>query len=210
VGLAVVAEERGWGFFKCLSVRGRASSFDAHSISSICNVMFHAVPALWRLHRMPRRPRVRCVNRSVSRRCSSMAVKLAVVAAWTASHGGTGLRGAPGRHVDVQPQQRPDPASTVSCGASCDARHASGHPQSFRTREQQLRLQPSLVGPTARDLPCKPAGHEGMTIGIEPFAHGATVDRPAAAAAVSQRPVAIRSAGRPTGDKSVPVAAPLA
>lgn len=56
VGLAVLAEERGWGLFNNLDM----SVWLAVLISMVLldlaiylqHVMFHAVPALWRLHRM--------------------------------------------------------------------------------------------------------------------------------------------------------------
>ena len=56
VGLAVVAEQRGWGLFNILD----APAWIAFVVSVLAldlaiylqHVMFHAVPALWRLHRM--------------------------------------------------------------------------------------------------------------------------------------------------------------
>ncbi|HBZ43169.1 MAG TPA: sterol desaturase [Maritimibacter sp.] len=56
VGLAVMAEERGWGLFNNMG----APSWFAIVVSMLLldlaiylqHVMFHAVPALWRLHRM--------------------------------------------------------------------------------------------------------------------------------------------------------------
>jgi sterol desaturase/sphingolipid hydroxylase (fatty acid hydroxylase superfamily) len=56
VGLAVMAEERGWGLFNNIE----APSWVAIVVSMLLldlsiylqHVMFHAVPALWRLHRM--------------------------------------------------------------------------------------------------------------------------------------------------------------
>jgi sterol desaturase/sphingolipid hydroxylase (fatty acid hydroxylase superfamily) len=56
VGLAAIAEERGWGLLHVLGTSGPA----AFALSLLAldltiylqHVMFHAVPALWRLHRM--------------------------------------------------------------------------------------------------------------------------------------------------------------
>ena len=56
VGLAVLAEERGWGLFNILDI----SSWIAVPVSMVVldfaiylqHVMFHAIPAFWRLHRM--------------------------------------------------------------------------------------------------------------------------------------------------------------
>ena len=56
VGLAVIAEQRGWGLF---NAAGTASWFAVPAslvaldlVIYLQHVMFHAVPALWRLHRM--------------------------------------------------------------------------------------------------------------------------------------------------------------
>ena len=56
VGLAAVAEERGWGLLNVLEV-ARWVAFTASLLALdlaiyLQHVMFHAVPALWRLHRM--------------------------------------------------------------------------------------------------------------------------------------------------------------
>jgi sterol desaturase/sphingolipid hydroxylase (fatty acid hydroxylase superfamily) len=56
VGLALMAEQRGWGFFNTfavpawLAVPGSVIVLDL--VIYLQHVMFHAVPALWRLHRM--------------------------------------------------------------------------------------------------------------------------------------------------------------
>lgn len=56
VGLAVLAEERGWGLFNVVAVPdwlAFAASLLALDLAIyLQHVMFHAVPALWRLHRM--------------------------------------------------------------------------------------------------------------------------------------------------------------
>jgi len=56
VGLALVAEERGWGLFNVLEAPGwlatLASVIALDLAIYLQHVMFHAVPALWRLHRM--------------------------------------------------------------------------------------------------------------------------------------------------------------
>jgi sterol desaturase/sphingolipid hydroxylase (fatty acid hydroxylase superfamily) len=56
VGLALLAEERGWGLFNVLEAPAWAA-FVASVLALdlaiyLQHVMFHAVPALWRLHRM--------------------------------------------------------------------------------------------------------------------------------------------------------------
>ncbi|MGC9368359.1 MAG: sterol desaturase family protein [Paracoccaceae bacterium] len=56
VGLAVMAEERGWGLFNVLGAPGwlavLVSIAALDLVIYLQHVMFHAVPALWRLHRM--------------------------------------------------------------------------------------------------------------------------------------------------------------
>jgi len=56
VGLAILAQERGWGLFNVLEVSGWlafVTSFLALDLAIyLQHVMFHAVPAFWRLHRM--------------------------------------------------------------------------------------------------------------------------------------------------------------
>jgi sterol desaturase/sphingolipid hydroxylase (fatty acid hydroxylase superfamily) len=56
VGLALLAEERGWGLFHVLGTAGwlafMASLLALDLAIYLQHVMFHAVPALWRLHRM--------------------------------------------------------------------------------------------------------------------------------------------------------------
>ncbi|MCA0274068.1 MAG: sterol desaturase family protein [Proteobacteria bacterium] len=56
VGAAVLAEERGWGLFNTLPLPGwlaLALAFLALDLAIyLQHVVFHAVPALWRLHRM--------------------------------------------------------------------------------------------------------------------------------------------------------------
>jgi sterol desaturase/sphingolipid hydroxylase (fatty acid hydroxylase superfamily) len=56
VGVAVMAETRGWGLFHALAVPGWAAVPIAVVSLDLAiylqHVLFHAVPALWRLHRM--------------------------------------------------------------------------------------------------------------------------------------------------------------
>ena len=89
VGLAVVAEERGWGLFNVLEVP-RWVSFTASLLALdlaiyLQHVMFHAVPALWRLHRMHHADLEFDVSTGLRfhpvEMVLSMGIKLAVVAA---------------------------------------------------------------------------------------------------------------------------------
>jgi sterol desaturase/sphingolipid hydroxylase (fatty acid hydroxylase superfamily) len=56
VGFALIAEQRGWGLFNAIEVPGWLAFGAALLVLDLAiylqHVMFHAVPALWRLHRM--------------------------------------------------------------------------------------------------------------------------------------------------------------
>jgi len=56
VGLAVMGEDRGWGLFNNLDIPVWAAALVSMLLLDLAiylqHVMFHAVPALWRLHRM--------------------------------------------------------------------------------------------------------------------------------------------------------------
>lgn len=56
VGLAVMSEERGWGLFNIIDAPGWAAILVSMLVLDLAiylqHVMFHAVPGLWRLHRM--------------------------------------------------------------------------------------------------------------------------------------------------------------
>ncbi|MFT6104134.1 MAG: sterol desaturase/sphingolipid hydroxylase (fatty acid hydroxylase superfamily) [Paracoccaceae bacterium] len=56
VGLAVVAQDRGWGLFNVIEAPGWVAVLVSIVVLDLAiylqHVMFHAVPVLWRLHRM--------------------------------------------------------------------------------------------------------------------------------------------------------------
>ena len=56
VGLAVIAQDRGWGLFNVIEAPGWVAILVSIIVLDLViylqHVMFHAVPALWRLHRM--------------------------------------------------------------------------------------------------------------------------------------------------------------
>ena len=56
VGVALIAEQQGWGLFHALSMPGWLTILAAVILLDLTiyfqHVLFHAVPALWRLHRM--------------------------------------------------------------------------------------------------------------------------------------------------------------
>lgn len=89
VGLAVLAQERGWGLFNVIDVP-RWLAFAASVLVLdlaiyLQHVMFHAVPALWRLHRMHHADLEFDVSTGLRFHpveiALSMGIKLAVVAA---------------------------------------------------------------------------------------------------------------------------------
>ena len=56
VGLATIGEQRGWGLLNNLALPGwlkiLVAAIALDLVIYLQHVMFHAVPALWRLHRM--------------------------------------------------------------------------------------------------------------------------------------------------------------
>ncbi len=56
VGLALIAEERGWGVFNVIEAPGWVAFIVSVIVLDLViylqHILFHAVPALWRLHRM--------------------------------------------------------------------------------------------------------------------------------------------------------------
>ena len=89
VGLAILAEQRGWGLFNLLAVPGWLAFVASVVILDLAiygqHVVFHAVPLLWRLHRMHHADLEFDVTTGLRFHpveiVLSMAVKLAVVAA---------------------------------------------------------------------------------------------------------------------------------
>ena len=89
VGLALVAEEKGWGLFHALDVPGWVAFIASFLVLDLViylqHVMFHAVPAFWRLHAMHHADPEIDVSTGVRFHPGeiflSMVLKLAVVAA---------------------------------------------------------------------------------------------------------------------------------
>ena len=89
VGLALVAQDRGWGLFNVLEVPGWLSIVLAMLALDLAiylqHVLFHAVPALWRLHRVHHADLAFDVTTGLRFHpveiLMSMGIKLAVVAA---------------------------------------------------------------------------------------------------------------------------------
>ncbi len=89
VGLAVVAQDKGWGLFNNIDVPGWLAIVICIAVLDLAiylqHVMFHAVPALWRLHRMHHADLEFDVTTALRFHpveiLMSMGIKLAVVAA---------------------------------------------------------------------------------------------------------------------------------
>ena len=161
------------------------------------HVLFHAVPVLWRLHRMHHADLEIDVTTGAplpSHRDPAVDGDQAWRRGGTRRTGGgrADLRGAAQRHLDVQPRQRP-PARSVSTG--CCAGWSS-RPTCTACTIRSCRARPTAIsasicpGGTACSAPTgrsPQAGHEGMTIGIEQFRDPArAAPRPHAVAALSR------------------------
>ncbi len=89
VGLALLAEDRGWGLFNMIEAPGWLAIIASIVILDFAiylqHVLFHAVPALWRLHRMHHADQAIDVTTGLRFHpieiVLSMVIKLAVVAA---------------------------------------------------------------------------------------------------------------------------------
>ena len=165
VGAALVCEARGWGLFNVVPVPFVAATLVSVVLLDLAiylqHVLFHAVPVLWRLHRMHHADLDIDVTTGVRFHPVEILLSLLIKfarhrPARCACAGGADIRGAAERHVDVQPQQR--------AHAGCCRPHrapAGGDPghaprASFdraRGNQQQFRFQFSLVGPAVRHLP---------------------------------------------------------
>jgi sterol desaturase/sphingolipid hydroxylase (fatty acid hydroxylase superfamily) len=182
VGLALLAEARGWGLLNALNVPGWAAIVLAVIVLDLAiylqHVLFHAVPALWRLHRMHHADLELDVTTGSRFHpleiLLSMIIKLGVVAAL----------GAPAvaalifevllnatsmfNHGNVRIPQRFD--RVLRWMVVTPDMHRVHH--SIESRETNsnfgfnLPWWDRLFG-TYRDQPA--AGHEAMTIGIEQF-----------------------------------------
>ena len=89
VGLAIIAEQRGWGLLNAIAIRrwlaGIAAFIALDLAIYLQHVLFHAVPAFWRLHRMHHADLEFDVTTGVRFHpleiLLSMGIKLAIVAA---------------------------------------------------------------------------------------------------------------------------------
>ena len=182
VGLAVVAEARGWGIVNALSV----PQWVAIPVSIVAldlaiylqHVMFHAVPALWRLHRMHHADLAFDVTTGLRFHpleiLLSMAIKLAVIVAlgppavaaliFEVILNGTSIF----NHGNVRlPEGLDRMLRWVVVTPDMHRVHHSVRPEETNSNFGfNLPWWDRLLG-TYRAQPA--AGHEAMTIGIEQF-----------------------------------------
>ena len=165
VGLALMAEERGWGLFNALDVPLWLAVLLSILLLDLAiylqHVLFHAVPGLWRLHRMHHADLEFDVTTGLRFHpveiVLSMVIKLAVVAALGAPAVAVLLfevllnATAMFNHANIRLPAGRRPGAAVGHG---DARHAPRPPFGDPGRDQQqFRLQPAVVGPAAGHLP---------------------------------------------------------
>jgi sterol desaturase/sphingolipid hydroxylase (fatty acid hydroxylase superfamily) len=182
VGLAALGEQRGWGLLNNLPLPGWARVAAAIVLLDLAiylqHVMFHAVPALWRLHRMHHADLDFDVTTGARFHpieiALSMGVKLGVVAAFGApavavlvfevllnatsmfNHGNVGL-----------PQKLDRALRWVVVTPDMHRVHHSAVPRETNSNFGfNLPWWDRLLG-TYRPDP--EAGHEGMTIGLDLF-----------------------------------------
>jgi sterol desaturase/sphingolipid hydroxylase (fatty acid hydroxylase superfamily) len=182
VGLAVMAEERGWGLFNNLDAPGWVAILVSMLVLDLAiylqHVMFHAVPGLWRLHRMHHADlefdTTTALRFHPVEILLSMAIKLAVVAALGPPAVAVLLfevllnASALFNHANIRLPERVDRALRwVIVTPDMHRVHHSVIPAETNSNYGfNLPWWDRLLG-TYRAQPA--LGHEGMTIGIEQF-----------------------------------------
>jgi sterol desaturase/sphingolipid hydroxylase (fatty acid hydroxylase superfamily) len=182
VGLAAMAEERGWGLFNTIDAPGWlaiiASMLALDLAIYLQHVMFHAVPGLWRLHRMHHADlefdTTTALRFHPVEILLSMAIKLAVVAALGPPAVAVLLfevvlnASALFNHANIRLPARVDRALRwVIVTPDMHRVHHSVIPAETNSNFGfNLPWWDRLLG-TYRAQPAM--GHEGMTIGIEQF-----------------------------------------
>ncbi len=164
VGLALVTAERGWGLLHLWPVPGWFAFVASVLLLDLAiylqHVAFHAVPALWRLHRMHHADLETDVTTGLRFHpveiLLSMAIKLAVVAATRPpGPGSADVRGAAERDRDVQPRQHPADGRLGSAPAAGPghARHAPGAPFDGGMRRPTATTASTCLGGTGCSEP---------------------------------------------------------
>src|SRR3989442_836557 len=164
VGVAVFAEERGTGLLNMFAIPYPLAflrSLLALDLTMyLVHLMFHAVPTLWRVHRVHHAD----VDFDVTTGARfhpiqiilAVPIKFAVLRVGPAGPRCAGVRSRIQRVVLVQPRERSDSADPGARAAlvSCHPRHAPGAPlRRCQRNQQQLQLRAALVGPPVRHLP---------------------------------------------------------
>ena len=212
VGLSLLAETRGWGLFNLMAFPAWVGVISSVVVLDLAiylqHVLFHAVPSLWRLHRMHHADLEFDVSTGLRFHpieiLLSMVIKFTVVAgAWGARSCRVDLRGAAERDVHVQSWQRPHPHGPRS-HAALDRRHAGYAPSApfdpVTRDQQQFWIQPTLVGPPVRHLP-RPAHrrarrHDDRHRAVPRTARARARSHVASALPRRCRPLSARTAGR--------------
>ena len=182
VGMALIAQERGWGLFNVIEIPGWIAVLIAMLALDLAiylqHVMFHAVPALWRLHRMHHADLEFDVTTGLRFHpieiLLSMALKLGVVAALGPPAVAVLLfevllnASAMFNHSNIRLPTRIDAVLRLFIVTPDMHRvHHSIHPsETNRNFGFNVPWWDRLLG-TYRAQPRD--GHEGMTIGIEQF-----------------------------------------
>jgi sterol desaturase/sphingolipid hydroxylase (fatty acid hydroxylase superfamily) len=182
VGVALVADDRGWGLFRALGAPAWLALTAAIILLDLAiylqHVLFHAVPALWRLHRMHHSDLEFDVTTGARFHpveiLLSMVIKIGVVAAlgtpavavllFEVLLNATSMF----NHGNVRLPKRFDEALRwILVTPDMHRVHHSEAPHETNSNFGfNLPWWDRLLG-TYRDQPA--AGHEGMTIGIEQF-----------------------------------------
>jgi sterol desaturase/sphingolipid hydroxylase (fatty acid hydroxylase superfamily) len=166
VGLAVMAEKRSWGLFNNIDVPFWLAVVVSMLVLDLAiwlqHVMVHAVPALWRLHRVHHADLDYDVTTGARFHpieiALSMLIKFATITVpsdrpcvavllFEVMLNATALF----NHANID---LPRPDSTASCAwvVVTPDMHRVHHSVDPRRGQLQLRLQPALVGPPARHL----------------------------------------------------------
>ena len=165
VGLALLAETRGWGLFNAFAVPGWLAIPPGGDPARPCDLSPArfvsrgpaAVAAAPVHHADPGFDVTTGVRFHPFEIALSVAIKLGGRArAWNARRRRGAVRNAPERDLDVQPRQRSPSARAGPRPAPArrDSRYASRAPlDARRGNQQQFRLQSAMVGPPVSDLP---------------------------------------------------------
>ena len=165
VGMALQASERGWGLFNVIEAPYWAavllSVMALDFFIWLQHVMVHAIPVLWRLHRVHHADLDFDVTTGARFHTLeillSMLIKFAVILLLGPPLAAVVLfevllnATAMFNHGNVRLPARPRPGAAPHRGDAGHAPRASL--RRGRRDQQQLRLQPAVVGPPVRDLP---------------------------------------------------------